>query len=1019
MNMSKISKFSCLSDSASSLSSFGDELSAREPSLSKSDILQRRYRILMRQNLSEGHGAIYFCNDLWDNSPCVIKELPYKLGEGKSSFRDEAIKMAKLPSHKNVVKLLRIEAIGDSFFAVMEWLPQSMRRRLMNISEFKAEDILKVAISICDGMLHCIEYLSNRSDHGRKHYIHGDLKPENLLISDEGNIKIADFGGGQTDKYASPEQKLGVREDKLDERSDIFSIGVILDEMCGSCRNEKFVAQMKRITLMCCEYDIEKRPQSMEKLYDLLAELYEEYLGERPKRYKSTDDSGIDKINRCCNLAILGEDVDIYRPISDIFLYSKNKTNALVRASLRIAEIYERRKMYNEAIGCYNFGIMYGGNEHPELWTGMSRACFELSQFEEALTYSTKALEMRMSKSEPNKVELDYSATRINIMSLHELGRAELLKNVQDALIATYLKIPTQFEAIKYIAYTYYFQKDYKNAIYYFDKYLAYVKDDYEMLYFYAFALYTEFDTTKSRAYFKRVIELINSSTNPEISSNQCAILAVSYYCINELNEAQAYIDQYRDKYGKLPRKLEILEQLIPDDWASYAYYKMLNARIGQVGESFQTVERNRPSEYYSALIEIIRQNRNEWKLLSMDLSFSYQMRWSNLCSFTREFFIFIAADRPKEALEAIETALSYDRSSPITLLNKAELLFMGKLYSYAIPLYREALKYQENPQMINQIERRLAMVEDIIKKSHEGRTSFLDLLMEKAASWNGTQQGIMNFLENYRFMFDRKLCSDLVTYTCEKLNAILDGKENGAILRNITFCLGTMQQLGELIFIDTAIQIYDILIDAGREHTKIFPNIIGICLSFRGLAYFEKSRLTNQPQLMDYAISDFQGLLETSIVQTPYMLRGAYDNIANFYLNKKTGDIVANLRKAKEFFSKALTLLNNTNAQNDIARIKSNYGVCLFELGEHKQSIKMINEALGYITIENDPIFFANTEMMLGTVSLFLLGVKGEIMSSFEGILFEGIEAYRKALIVYNLKDYPKKYGSIMLEPV
>ncbi len=108
--------------------------------------------------------------------------------------------------------------------------------------------------------------------------------------------------------------------------------------------------------------------------------------------------------------------------------------------------------------------------------------------------------------------------------------------------------------------------------------------------------------------------------------------------------------------------------------------------------------------------------------------------------------------------------------------------------------------------------------------------------------------------------------------------------------------------------------------------------------------------------------------------------------------------------------------MLNNTNAQNDIARIKSNYGVCLFELGEHEQSLNMINEALGYITIENDPIFFANTEMMLGIVSLFLLGVKGENMSSFEGILFEGIEAYRKALIVYNLKDYPKKYGSIML---
>ncbi len=142
------------------------------------------------------------------------------------------------------------------------------------------------------------------------------------------------------------------------------------------------------------------------------------------------------------------------------------------------------------------------------------------------------------------------------------------------------------------------------------------------------------------------------------------------------------------------------------------------------------------------------------------------------------------------------------------------------------------------------------------------------------------------------------------------------------------------------------------------------------------------------------------------------------YENLANFYLNRTNNTdskYIDNVKRAAEFFDKALKLLNRTNAQWDIARLKSHYGSCLFELGNNKLALKMLREALNYLTIENDPVFFANTEVMFGDVSLSLLEHKSSV-SNFKGILLEGIEAYQEALLVYNMNDSPQNYGAIIL---
>jgi len=173
--------------------------------------------------------------------------LPHLSGEKElvKAFIDEA-KVAALLSHPNIVQIYDFGLMEDSYFIAMEYLFGKDLRHIFQKAKEKEEPLslghaLYITARICSGLgyAHKLADLQGKS----LHLIHRDISPQNILITYGGEVKIVDFGiakaAGQSSTtqhgsikgkvaYMSPEQASG---EKIDQRSDIFSTGILLYEM--------------------------------------------------------------------------------------------------------------------------------------------------------------------------------------------------------------------------------------------------------------------------------------------------------------------------------------------------------------------------------------------------------------------------------------------------------------------------------------------------------------------------------------------------------------------------------------------------------------------------------------------------------------------------------------------------------------------------------------------------------------------------------------------------------------------
>ena len=149
-------------------------------------------------------------------------------------------------SHENIVKIYDFGKYDEQYFIAMEYVfGQNLGAILSKIRE-KGEKIpLNLTLEIIMAVLCGLDHAHNAKDRNGMflNIVHLDMNPNNILISYDGRIKVVDFGianANYTKKikdslgiqgtyaYSSPEQ---CREEAVDRRSDIFSIGVILYEM--------------------------------------------------------------------------------------------------------------------------------------------------------------------------------------------------------------------------------------------------------------------------------------------------------------------------------------------------------------------------------------------------------------------------------------------------------------------------------------------------------------------------------------------------------------------------------------------------------------------------------------------------------------------------------------------------------------------------------------------------------------------------------------------------------------------
>jgi len=192
------------------------------------------YKIIEKIGVG-GMGEVFLAEDTELNRRVALKFLPFQYAsdEGfKARFKREAQATAAL-SHPNIVTIHEVgEYQGRPFFA-MEYVEGYSLKESAHQKELSLDQIIDLAIQICEGL----------QEAHAANIVHRDIKPSNILISKSGRPKLVDFGlaaikGEErltkagttmgTIGYMSPEQ---VQGQELDQRSDIFSLGVVLYEM--------------------------------------------------------------------------------------------------------------------------------------------------------------------------------------------------------------------------------------------------------------------------------------------------------------------------------------------------------------------------------------------------------------------------------------------------------------------------------------------------------------------------------------------------------------------------------------------------------------------------------------------------------------------------------------------------------------------------------------------------------------------------------------------------------------------
>jgi serine/threonine protein kinase/tetratricopeptide (TPR) repeat protein len=282
-------------------------------------------RYLIIEELGRGGmGRVYRAIDKLIDDEIALKLIRPEIAAEKRTLErfSHELKTARKIVHKNVGRMYDLAEDRGNHFITMEYVPgQDLKGLIRQTGRLTISKALFLAKQICQGL----------GEAHRLGIVHRDLKPGNIMIDREGNARIMDFGialsftGDEsrrvsgwvgTPDYMSPEQ---VEGQEVDQRSDIYALGILLFEMMTGRRpfadetpvtialkqknelppdprglNPLIPDPLARVILRCLEKDRDKRFPGVEAL---LAELERVELGlsdeERSERKKSVKAGGL------------------------------------------------------------------------------------------------------------------------------------------------------------------------------------------------------------------------------------------------------------------------------------------------------------------------------------------------------------------------------------------------------------------------------------------------------------------------------------------------------------------------------------------------------------------------------------------------------------------------------------------------------------------------------------------------------------------------------------------------------
>jgi serine/threonine protein kinase/Flp pilus assembly protein TadD len=283
-------------DCGTQLPSFKDievteTIEAPKEELTRGTTLASRYEII--EELGKGGmGRVYRVEDTKLKQEVALKLIKPEIASDKKTierFRNE-LKTARMIAHKNVCRMFDLGESEGAHFITMEYVRGEDLKSMVRMSgQLGIGTAISIAKQVCEGL----------TEAHRLGVVHRDLKPSNLMIDKDGNARIMDFGIARsleakgitgagvmigTPEYMSPEQ---VEGKETDQRSDIYSLGVILYEMVTGQvpfegdtpftigvkhksempkdpkeLNAQIPEDLSRLIMRCLEKDKEKRYQS-------------------------------------------------------------------------------------------------------------------------------------------------------------------------------------------------------------------------------------------------------------------------------------------------------------------------------------------------------------------------------------------------------------------------------------------------------------------------------------------------------------------------------------------------------------------------------------------------------------------------------------------------------------------------------------------------------------------------------------------------------------------------------------
>ncbi|NIM90715.1 MAG: protein kinase [Candidatus Aminicenantes bacterium] len=212
-----------------------ETLEAAKEELTRGTTFAERYEII--EELGKGGmGKVYRVFDKKIEGEVALKLVKPEIAAEKRTierFRNE-LKTAREIAHRNVCRMYDLNEEKGTYYITMEYVPgEDLKSSIRRFGQIPVGKTISIAKQVCEGL----------SEAHRLGVVHRDLKPNNIMIDKEGNARIMDFGIARsikgkgitgagvmigTPEYMSPEQ---VEGKDVDQRSDIYSLGIILYEM--------------------------------------------------------------------------------------------------------------------------------------------------------------------------------------------------------------------------------------------------------------------------------------------------------------------------------------------------------------------------------------------------------------------------------------------------------------------------------------------------------------------------------------------------------------------------------------------------------------------------------------------------------------------------------------------------------------------------------------------------------------------------------------------------------------------